>query len=194
MKDKLLKALDGQCISTGPQRYSFTERLLTGDVKATFNQADLNIGIRANDNFNKVLLELTKHAFAAYAFYEQKRYFHRHQVKPRSMKLSSFISRFQELNAYLVLFYPDTEGQETASLPTDEIMGTIYNSMPTTWENEIIEQDFYYGSSTIIEMTDFFETTVENLKVNENKKKYSSIAKDKEEEKESPQEKEKSRL
>ena len=36
-KDKLLKALDGQSISTGPQRYTFTERLLTGDAKATFN-------------------------------------------------------------------------------------------------------------------------------------------------------------
>ena len=38
-KDKLLKALDGQGISTGPQRYTFTERLLTGDAKATYNQA-----------------------------------------------------------------------------------------------------------------------------------------------------------
>ena len=50
-KDKLLKALDEQSISMGSQRYTFTERLLTGDAKATFNQAALGIGIRTIDNF-----------------------------------------------------------------------------------------------------------------------------------------------
>ena len=64
-KDKLLKALDGQSISTGPLRYTFTERLLAGDAKATFTQAALGIGIRIIDNFN---IEMTKHAFPAYAF------------------------------------------------------------------------------------------------------------------------------
>ena len=44
LKDKLLKALDDQGISTGPLWYKFTERL--GDTKATFNQAALDIGIR----------------------------------------------------------------------------------------------------------------------------------------------------
>ena len=66
-KDELLKALDGQSISTGPLRYTFTKFLLTGHAKATFNQAALDIGIRIVDNFNKVLLEMTKHVFPAYA-------------------------------------------------------------------------------------------------------------------------------
>ena len=45
------------------------------------------------------------------------------------MKLRSFISRLQEWNAYLEEFPPDTEGQETAPLPTDEMMDAIYHSM-----------------------------------------------------------------
>ena len=69
-KDKLHKALDGHSISIGPLRYTFTERLLTYDAKATFNQAALDIGIRADDKFNKVLMEMTKYAFPAYAFCE----------------------------------------------------------------------------------------------------------------------------
>ena len=44
-KDKLLKVLDGQSISTVPLRYSFSERLLTDDIKATLNQTALDIGI-----------------------------------------------------------------------------------------------------------------------------------------------------
>ena len=109
-KDKLLKAfLDGQSISTGPQRYTFTERIFTGDVKATFNQAALDIRICTVDNFNKVLSEMVKHALPAYSFCEQKRCLCRHLIISRSMKLRSVTSRLQELNAYLEKFPPDTE-------------------------------------------------------------------------------------
>ena len=73
-KDKLVKFLDGQGISTELHSYTFSERLLTSDEKATFNQTALDIGIRTVDNFNKVLAEMTKHAFPAYTFREQKRY------------------------------------------------------------------------------------------------------------------------
>ena len=66
---------------------------------------------------------MTKHAFTAYVLREQKRYLRRHLViKSRSMKLHIFISRLQELNAYLEEFPPDTEGQETTALPADEII------------------------------------------------------------------------
>ena len=103
---------------------------------------------------------MTKHAFPAYAFHEQKRYLHRHLVQPRSMKLRSFISRLQELSAYLEEFLPDTEGQKTTPLPADEIMDIVYHSMPTTSKNKMIEQGFNYVDSTIKEMTDFNETRV----------------------------------
>ena len=44
--------------------------LLPGDAKATFYKVALDIGKCTVDNFNKVLLEMTKHAFPAYAFKE----------------------------------------------------------------------------------------------------------------------------
>ena len=168
-KDKLLKALDGQNISLGPLRYMFTERLLTGNAKDIYKQAALDIGIRPIDDFNKVIMEMTKHTFPAYTFCKQKSYLRRHLVKPRSMKLCSFISRLQELNAYLEDFPLDTEGQETGPLPADEIMD-IYHYIATTWKNKMIEQDFNYAESTTKEMSDFFETKVENLEPKEEKK------------------------
>ena len=51
-----------------------------GDVRATFNQSALDIGIRTIDNFNKVLLKMTKHAFPLYDFSEQKRNLCRHHL------------------------------------------------------------------------------------------------------------------
>ena len=71
-ENKLLKVLDVQSFSMGPQRYTFTERLLTVDAKATFNQAALDVGIHTVYNLNKVLLEMTKQTFSACPFHEQK--------------------------------------------------------------------------------------------------------------------------
>ena len=103
----------------------FTEFLLTGDAKATFNQAATDIGIRTIDNFNKVLAEMTKHVFPAHVFCEQKRYLHRHLIKPSSMKLRSFISRLQKLNVYLEEFPPDIEGSWTSSTILCQTHGKI---------------------------------------------------------------------
>ena len=66
--DKLLKASGDQSINRGPLWYTFTERLLTGDAKAIYNQAALDISIHTVDNFNNVFLEMTKHAFPAYFY------------------------------------------------------------------------------------------------------------------------------
>ena len=116
-------------------------------MKATFNQAALKIGIHTVDNFNKVLAEMTNYAFLAYAFCEQTRYLHRHLVKPRSMKLCSFVGSFQDLNDYLGEFPSDTEEQETESLYTDDVMDIFYHSMPTTWKNNMIKQRFNHSNS-----------------------------------------------
>ena len=49
--------------------------------------------------------------------------------------------------------------------------------MTNTWENKMIEQGFNYADSTIKEMTDLFETRVENLESKEEKNKSSTAAK-----------------
>ena len=50
----------------------FFERLLTRDIKTSFYQTALNVGARTVDDFNKILLEMTKHVFPTYAFCEIK--------------------------------------------------------------------------------------------------------------------------
>ena len=139
-KDKLLKAICGQNISIGPQRYLFTERILTDDAKTTFNQTSLDIGICMVGNLNQVLLEMTKYASPVYAYYKQKRYLNRHLIKPWSIKLCNFITRLEELNIYLEYFPSDTEGHEIELLPTDEIMDIISHFMPAIWKHKMVEQ------------------------------------------------------
>ena len=42
----------------------------------------------------------------------------------------------------------------------------------TTWKNKKIEQGFNHAHSTVNEMTDFFETRLENLEPKEDKKNF----------------------
>ena len=74
------------------------------------------------------------------------------------MKLCCFISRLQELNAYLEEFTLDTEGQETVLLPADVTMDIIYHSMPTMWKNRMIVEGFNYADATFKEMTVFLKS------------------------------------
>ena len=64
---------------------------LTGDAKATFDQALLNTSIYTVDNLNKVLMEMTKHKFLTYAFHEQKQNYIGTQfyLRARSSMISS---------------------------------------------------------------------------------------------------------
>ena len=52
----------------------------------------------------------------------------------------------------------------------DKIIDIIYHSMHVTWKNKMIDQGFNYADSTIKEMTDFFQTRVENLEPQGDKK------------------------
>ena len=65
--------------------------LLTGDAKATFNLAALDIGICIIDNYNKVLLKMNKHALPIFASCKQQRYFRGF----RSTTILTYVSRIQ---------------------------------------------------------------------------------------------------
>ena len=54
---------------------------------------------------------MTNYVFPAYAFRNQKGYMHRHLEKLGKVKVSSFISKLQELDTYLAELPPDTEGE-----------------------------------------------------------------------------------
>ena len=79
-----LKAINGQNITTGPERYELTERLLTGDALATFQLKALEQGNRTVEHFNMVTAQLTAHIFPAHAYREQKRYMRSFLKKPRN--------------------------------------------------------------------------------------------------------------
>ena len=55
-------------------------------------------------------------------------------------------------------------------------MDIIYHSKPSTWKNKMIEPGFNFSDSTIKEMSDIFETRVENSEPKEYNKESTSAA------------------
>ena len=83
------------------------------------------------------------------------------------MKLRTFICRLQELNVHLEEFSLENTGQESAPLPTDEIIDIIYLSIPFMWKKNKIGNCSNYANSTVEEMIYFFETIVANFESKE---------------------------
>ena len=118
--DNLEKAINGQHITSGPERYELTERLLTGDALAMFKLKTLEQGDCTVEHFNMVIAQLTAQIFPAHAYCEQKHYMRsRFLKKPRSYSVRDFSSRVQEINKYLPLFPSETEEPPGAYLRTN---------------------------------------------------------------------------
>ena len=135
---------------------------LTGDAIAIFELAALDIDISTVDNLNKVIMKMTNHRIFKICFSQTK------------VVLTQVPNQIQD-HSLVGEFSPDTPGQVNVLYLTDEIMDFIYQSMLTMWKNKMIEQVFNYKGSTEKEITNFFETRVENLECKEGKKKYFAL-------------------
>ena len=170
--DNLDKALVGQHITDGPRRYEFTERLLKGDALATFRLKTLEVGTRTVDHFDEVMARLTEHIFPVHAYREQKRFLRRFLKKPKDWTVREFVTRVQEINAYLIFFRTETQ-DAAASLPEDELVEALYHAMPNSWRNTMVLQGFNYVNHTCIELLQFCER-LETLEPPAEKKKKST--------------------
>ena len=91
-------------------------------------------------------------------------------MKPPDMRVRTFITRLLHLNTNLAYFHPDREGQSVNSLPEDEVKEILYHAMPNMWKKKKVEQGHNYLDGSIQNMTEFFETRIENLERFDSKK------------------------
>ena len=161
--DLVKKAISGQNITTGPAMYNCMERVLKGDAKAEFISRAIAEGNSSTEHYKAVMKKMTKHVFPAFAYRDQKRYLSWYLRKPVGMKVKAFSTRLVQLNEYLPFSPPETEGQEPSKLSDDDMKDILYHAMPNSWKQKMTEQGYNYIAHTLTEMTEFFETRIENL-------------------------------
>ena len=88
----------------------------------------------------------------------QKRYLRRFVRKPATLKTREFVARLIEINSYLPEFPPTTTGgADPASLPDDELLDILEFGMPSSWQKQMVLQDFDPLQHTIKDFTEFCE-------------------------------------
>ena len=139
------------------------ERVLKGDAKAEFTQQTNLVGSYAVGNFTTVMATMTVHIFPILSYQDQKQYMYMHLRKPKTMKIRNFTTRLIQVNNYLPYFPSDCIGQIVIALPDDKVKEFLYHVIPNSRRKEMTKHGYNYLYRSIQEMSDFFETRVENL-------------------------------
>ena len=117
---QLSKGIHGQDITTGPGRFDYTLRLLTGNAKATFEHKARDITPHKVANFDTALKAMMKHIIPTHVYREQKRHLCRYLKKPTDMKVRKLVTRVVEINRFFAHF-PSETGENCESLHEDEV-------------------------------------------------------------------------
>ena len=152
---KMLKAIfRGQNLTSGPERFAMTKRLLEGNALSIFEAHVASQGLtETTANLDRALYEVTKDVFPSNALAIQKRMMSRFIKKPRSMKVAHFIARLNELNEQL-LKYPGAE-PDTAKISQVDLKQIIEFAIPNSWRKQMKLQQFVVIEKTYKELINF---------------------------------------
>lgn len=148
------KVFVGQNVTTGPQKYAITRRLLTGDALSAFNSAAATAGNETLDHFKMATRGLISHVFPVRALQLQKQYMRRYLRKPLETKIRNFMSRLVEINSYLTEFPPYAPNQ---SLPMDEVLEIATFAVPAKWQKAMNMHGFDATLHSPSEFVEFCE-------------------------------------
>lgn len=150
----LRRVIAGQNITTGPNKYSMTRRLLGGDAEAVFLAATTAHGNETNANFELCLRDVATHIFPQRALLRQKRYMRTAMRKPVDMTTRVYAARINEINSYLSDFPPFEDNQQLA---VDEINLILEFGVPKSWQKNMVLQGFEPMIHTPNEIVEFCE-------------------------------------
>ena len=106
---------------------------------------------------------MTVQIFPVLTYQDQTQYMYRHLRKTKTTKERTFTTRLIQLNNSFPYFSPDYIGQMVTSLPDDEVKEIFYHATPNSWRKKMTEQGYNYLNRSIQDISELFETRVENL-------------------------------
>ena len=125
------KVLDGQNITSGPDSFRMTRRLLEGKALANFEVSVVtNTYTETVNNLDKALKDVAVAIFPTRALQKQKRSMRRRMPKPFGMPVAHYWARLVELNQYLP-FFPG--GDANSKLADDDLKEVLEFGIPDTW-------------------------------------------------------------
>ena len=141
-RENVERVCKGQNVTDGPGKFLIARRLLEGDALAVFNGALPAGEQETSDNFEVCMNAVRDFVFPPRALLIQKRYLRRFVRKQSGQKTRDFIAHLREINNYLLKFPPVNPGEVPQALSDDELLDLLEFGVPTTWQREMVRQDF----------------------------------------------------
>ena len=163
-KKDLKKVLMGQNVTSGPNKFAMTRRVLDGDALAAFDKAAEEEAVETVVSFGKCLEKLAEHVFPKNALVAQRQWFHRYLHKKVSETMREFVTRINEMNAMMVEFPPKFD--RTQQISADEMKDLLEFAIPISWRVEMIKQAFRLIEHDISKIVEFCERLEFTEKVN----------------------------
>lgn len=180
------KVVQGQNLTTGPQKYAMMKDLLKGHALSYWNHQATAVGTETNQNFELMKKYLIFKIFPRRALRLQKRYLRRYLRKPRDVQMRSVHTRVVELNDYLESF-PNGKTNDQGvplgfsanqKLDDDELADILEYGCPGSWQRKMISHGFdpIEEDDPIEGLVQFCERmeTVEGMEANLNPKQSSN--------------------
>ena len=147
------RILVGQNITTGPDSFRMTRRLLEGKALADFNASVTTNGYNETvQNLNLVLNDVAVPIFPTRALQKQRRSMRRKMPKPFGMPVSHYWARLVELNEYLLLF-PGAD--ENSRIDDDDLKEILEFGIPETWRMYMTITRFISANETPASIVNF---------------------------------------
>jgi hypothetical protein len=120
---KLNLIIQGNGLTTGPNRYNLMCALLKGKALCHFNNKVQELDTATVAHHTECMQAVTEHIFPKNALQTQKRHLHSPRVRlNQNTSVNEFFAQWRELNNYLALFPP--HGGEAQKFCENEIIET----------------------------------------------------------------------
>jgi hypothetical protein len=144
----------GQCLESATAKYSVCRNLLDGEALRVFDLNSNQYLELTVENFQECLNAVTTYLMPPNPLRLQKRYMRRVLKKPEKQTVREYVARLLELNNYLDKFPPFQDNQRFSN---EELAEIIEYSMPSMWQQKMVEHCVSSAKSTIDELIDFCE-------------------------------------
>ena len=159
-EDNIVRVLTGMGATTGPEQYSLIRRMIKGSALSAFNNKATELGHATVAHAALCRQAITKALAPPRAALVQKRYLRRFVRKPITMTSREYVERIREINNFLPRFPPIVRAQNNVpvtALPDDELVDLLEFGVPSSWQKQMLLQNFDPLDSTLEDFTTFCE-------------------------------------
>ena len=133
-------------------KFLLAKRLLEDGALQDFKNTARTVGAETVQNYKAVIKSVMTHIMPKKALQKRNHYMQRFLNKPLGMKVNDFVERVVTLNELLTHFPDASPNVSAAMIPDNKILNLLESTMPISWQQYMVLQEFDPMDGTIAEL------------------------------------------